>query len=122
LGNPLQIRLTEGQLSDISSAEELLLSVGVSEKKVLADKGYDSDSLVNIILDNGGEAVIPWRSNRKEVPTNRTCDWHVYKERHLIECLFNKLKHFRRIATRYEKLATSYLSMLYIAGSLIWLR
>lgn len=103
-------------------AEELVLYTGVSQKTVLADKGYDSDSFVEAILDNGGEAVIPWRSSRKQPPAGRKCDWHLYKERHLVECFINKIKHFRRIATRYEKLAASYLSMLYIAGALIWLR
>jgi transposase len=103
-------------------AEELILHSGVSQKTVLADKGYDSDSFVETILDNGGEAVIPWRSSRKLPPVGRKCDWHLYKERHLVECFINKIKHFRRIATRYEKLAASYLSMLHIAGVLIWLR
>lgn len=118
----MKFLLTEGQSSDISSAEALLLSVGLSKKTVLADKGYDSDSLVATILKNGGEVVIPWRSSRKKAPANRKCDWHLYKERHLVECLFNKIKQFRRVATRYEKLADSYLAMLHIAGTLLWLR
>jgi len=122
LGNPLDFRLTAGQVSDISAAKELLLSAGVEKKYVLADKGYDCDALIEAILLHGGKAVIPWRSNRRESPTNRECDWHLYKERHLVECQINKMKHFRRISTRYEKLASSFLAMLYIVGTLIWLR
>ena len=72
--------------------------------------------------ENGGEALIPWRSNRKNPPENRLCDWHLYKERHLVEYFFNRIKHCRRVATRYEKLATSYLTMLLIAAILVWLK
>ncbi|EGO61711.1 transposase IS4 family protein [Acetonema longum DSM 6540] len=119
LGNPLRFLLTGGQVSDFLMAEPLLQGQKLST--VLADKGYDSDKLVAFI-EHGGEAIIPWKSSRKHPPPNRKCDWHQYKERHLIECFFNKIKHFRRIATRYDKLASSYLAMLHIVGSLIWLR
>jgi len=120
LGNPLRFLLTGGQVSDFVMAEQLLQ--GQLPSTVLADKGYDSDKLVAFIVEHGGEAIIPWKSSRNHPPQNRKCDWHQYKERHLIECFFNKIKHFRRIATRYDKLASSYLAMLHIVGSLIWLR
>jgi transposase len=122
LGNPLHFQLTPGQTSDHVPAEELILSVGVQYKTVIADKGYDSDAFVETIIKNGGEALIPWRKNRKTPPENRKCDWHLYKERHLVECFFNKVKNFRRIATRYEKLASSYLSMLQLSATLVWLK
>ncbi|WP_349618503.1 transposase, partial [Azotobacter salinestris] len=63
--------------------------------------------------------VIPARRNRIE---QRSCDWHLYKERHVIECLFGKLKHYRRIATRYEKKASHFKGMLAFAAALLWLR
>jgi len=65
------------------------------------------------------EAVIPPRSHRTEP---RTVDWFVYKERHLIECFFNKIKHYRRIFSRYEKTACNYMGVLRFVSTLIWLR
>lgn len=65
------------------------------------------------------EAVIPRRSNRNE---GREVDWFVYKERHLIECFFNKIKHYRRIFSRYEKTARNYMGFLRFVSALIWLR
>ncbi len=117
LGNPLELHLTGGEVPDIVPAPELLSSF--SDCKVLADKGYDSDALVQELEDRNITAVIPPRSNRKNP---RDYDHHVYKERHLVECFFCKIKQFRRIATRYEKLASSYLAMVMIAASMIWLR
>jgi transposase len=76
---------------------------------VIADKGYDSDAFIAAIQAAGAQAVIPSRKNRR---APRAYDRHAYRERHLIECLFNRLKQFRRIATRYEKLARNFLSML----------
>ena len=86
---------------------------------VIADKAYDADPLLDFIADQGAEAVIPPRSNRTE---QRDYDEYRYKERHLVECFFNKVKWFRRIATRYDKLAQRYLSFLHLASTLIWLR
>ena len=116
----MRFLLTGGQVSDFMMAEALLKGEFITT--VIVDKGYDSDKFVDYITDNGGKAIIPWKLSRKTLPQNRKCDWHQYKERHLVECFINKIKHFRRIATRYEKLANSYLAMLYIVGCLIWLR
>ena len=86
---------------------------------VLADKGYDSQAIVDAIRSKGAEPVIPPRSLRK-MP--RDYDHHIYKERNAIERMFNKIKQFRRIATRYDKLAITYLSFLHVAAIAVWLR
>jgi transposase len=75
--------------------------------------------LVQAVEAQGMEAVIPPRSHRK---TPRTVDWFVYKERHLVECFFNKIKHYRRIFSRFEKLARNYMGMLRFVSALVWLR
>ena len=81
--------------------------------------GYDSDRFRACIAERGAEAVIPSsRSRSQAIPYDR----YVYRERNLVERFFNKIKHFRRIATRYEKTATSFASMLFLVGAMIWLR
>ncbi|MBD2036595.1 transposase [Leptolyngbya sp. FACHB-321] len=89
------------------------------ETHVIADKGYDPNGMVAMIEQRGAIAVIPSRSNRKQP---RELDTHLYKERHLIECWFNKLKHFRRVFSRFEKKAKNFLSFVYLAALLIELR
>ncbi len=116
LGNPVRLLLTAGQASEYGQANALI--EGFDAGFVLADKGYDSNNFIEIIEDTGAIPVIPPRSNRNEA---REYDKHLYKERNLVERLFQKLKHFRRIATRYERLAQNYLSMLHIVAALIWL-
>ena len=117
LGNPLRIILTEGQVHDIRQAEALI--EGFACEKVLADKGYDSDKFREVIASQGAEAVIPPKRSRKEpIPYDKD----VYKERNLVECFFNKIKNFRRIATRYDKTALSFTAMLALAAAMIWLR
>lgn len=117
LGNPLQFQITAGQVHDITEAEALLPPAPV--EYVLADKGYDADAFVQMIQGRGAVPVIPPRSNRK-MP--REYDAHLYKERHLVECFINKIKHYRRIFSRYDKLAQTYLSFLHLVSALIWLR
>lgn len=117
LGNPLQFQLTAGQAHDITQAEALLLSAPI--EYVIADKGYDAETFVQAIRERGAIPVIPPRSNRK---TQREYDAHLYKERHLVECFINKIKHYRRIFSRYDKLATTYLGFLHFVSTLIWLR
>jgi transposase len=102
---------------DIRQAEDLIS--GLSFEKLLADKGYDSDRFRKVIATAGAEAVMP--SNRSRSQALRY-DEHVYKERNLVERFFNKIKHFRRIATRYDKTALSFASMLSLVGAMIWLR
>jgi transposase len=117
LGTPLKLFLTGGEVHDIVPAPKLLSDF--NDCNVLADKGYDSTALILDLESRNIVAVIPPRSNRKNP---REYDHHLYKERHLVECFFSKMKQFRRIATRYEKLASSYLAMAMIAASIIWLK
>jgi transposase len=85
---------------------------------VLADKGYDSNEFIETIQTSGAVAVIPPRKNRTE---SRDYDKIIYKERNFVERLLQKLKHYRRIATRYERLARNYMAMLSLAATIIWL-
>lgn len=117
LGNPLRFILTGGQAHESQQAEGLI--EGFDFDKLLGDKGFDSDRFRARIAAAGAEAVIPPLGSRKEAIAY---DEHVYKERNLIERFFNKIKHFRRIATRYEKTATSFAAMLALVGAMIWLR
>ena len=94
--------ISEGQRNDITCAIPLLEQIDIEGSHVLADRGYDSSHLIDYIYDQGGEPTIP---SRKGAKFERRCDWWLYKERHLVEKLFLKLKAYRRIATRYDKLA-----------------
>jgi transposase len=117
LGNPLRFELGAGQRHDITGARALI--AGFDAEYVIADKGYDSDELIEDIENMGAMAVIPLRSNRK---TPREYDRYLYKERHLVECFINKIKHFRHIFSRFDKLASRYHGFLSFVGALIWLR
>ncbi len=117
LGFPLKITLTGGHVHDSIPAIELL--EGVTSTYVLADRGYDSKEIVEFIEAMGSETVIPSRKSNK---VQRVYDKHIYQERHLIECLFNKIKHYRRVATRYEKLAENFRSMILLAFTMVWIR
>jgi transposase len=119
LGNPLDFILTGGQASDVGQADALLQLTPAGAEALLGDKGYDSDTFVQAIQERGMQAVIPPRSNRI---APRDCDWFVYKERHLIECFFGKIKHYRRIFSRFEKLARNYMGFIRFVSALIWLR
>jgi len=100
----LRLILTEGQAADITSAAELI--EGLRAKAVIADKGYDADALVQSIRAAGAKAVIPPRSNRL---SKRRYSKALYRTRNLVERFFNRIKHFRRVSTRYDKRADSYL-------------
>jgi transposase len=116
LGNPLRLLVTPGQASEYDQAPALI--EGFTCEAVLADKGYDSDAFVSVIHGMGAEAVIPSRKNRL---SPRVLDRHLYKDRNLVERFFLKLKQFRRIATRYERLARNYQAMLSLVSAVIWL-
>lgn len=115
LGFPVEISLTEGQVHDVKQAPQLLSDI--EHANVIADKGYDSDAIVQQLHQQQCVAVIPSRTCRKE---HRTIDKHLYKERFLVECFFQKIKRHRRIAMRYEKLACNFLSMVMLAAALLW--
>ena len=85
----------------------------------IADKGYDSNALLSQLKSQNCVPIIPPRSNRKEV---REYDRHAYKERHLIECFFNKIKHFRRVFSRFDKKVSSFSGFLAYASFIIWMR
>ncbi len=116
LGNPIYIGLTAGNVHDVSVAPELIKEA--NGEKLIADKAYDSDKLVEQVQEKGMTAVIPSKSNRKH---QRTIDRHVYKERHLVENFFCKIKRYRRVATRYEKTATNFLGFVLFAAIRVWL-
>lgn len=111
--------LSEGQRNDINYAIPVLDHVDLEGSDVLADRGYDSMQLLDYIHDRGGEPTIP---SRKGAKFERHCDWWLYKERHLVENFFLKLKAYRRIATRYDKLACTYLGFIVIASILTWIK
>ncbi len=117
LGNPLRFELTGGQRHDITQAEALI--VDFEAEHVIGDKGFDSADFLQFILSIGAIPVIPPRSNRK---TPREYDEYLYRERHLVECFINKIKHYRHIFSRFDKLASRYLGFLSFVGALIWLR
>lgn len=117
LGNPLRFLLTGGACHDSPQAAALI--EGFACRALIADKGYDSDDLVAAVEAGGGEAVIPPRKNRTE---QRDYDRHLYRERHLIECFIGKVKQYRRVSSRFEKLSKNYLGFLSFVSALIWLR
>lgn len=117
LGNPVRLKLTGGQVHDSVPAIEIIS--GLSAKYFIADKAYDVDRILEELNRREFVPVIPPKRNRRY---QRPYDRHVYKERHLIECFFCKIKEFRRVATRYEKLEKTFLAMVTIASCLIWLR
>lgn len=117
LGNPLRFRLTAGQRHDVTQAEELLS--GFNADHVIGDKGFDSEELLQFIMNMGAIPVIPPRSNRK---TQRDYDEDLYKERHLVECFIGKIKQYRHIFSRFDKLDSSYMGFLSFVSALIWLR
>ena len=86
---------------------------------LIADKGYDSDPLIKSVAARGIEVVIPPKKNRL---VQREYDRHLYHERHLIECFINKIKHYRRVFSRFEKLSKNYLGFLSFVSALVWLR
>ena len=118
-GYPLYFMISEGQHSEMKFSIPVLQHVSLQGNTVLADKGYNDQSLMEYIQKQGGTFIIPPKSNSK---VKRECDWWHYKERHVVENFFLKLKSYRRIATRYDKLACTYLGFLCLASIIIWLK
>ena len=120
LGNPLRFALTAGQAGDAPEAIPLLGTVSmVTVQAVLADRAYDSDAILDRIEKQGAVAVIPPHPSSSGT---RKTDWCLDKERAAIECLFGKLKHFRRVFSRFDKLARRYLAFVHLAAVCILLR
>ena len=116
LGNPTHLHLTPGNIHDVVEAPKLIQAA--QGDNFIADKGYDSNAVIDSIRAKGMKAVIPPRENRK---ARRHLDSHLYKERHLVEFFFNRLKQYRRVATRYEKTAGNFLGFVLLSASLVWL-
>ena len=117
-GNPFNLKLTEGQAHDGRSAEDMLDSVGAGQT-LLADRAYDSDVLRDTLAERGAKANIKPMPNRVNIPKFNK---RLYKKRNLVERFFNKLKHFRAVATRYEKHDANYLALVKLAATRIWMR
>jgi len=117
LGNPLRLLLTAGQSHDSTQAQALL--AGFDFERLIADRGYAAAHFLDYLAYRGIEAVIPPHQCAKVL---REYDTWLYRERHLVECFINKIKHFRRIFSRFEKLDISYLGFLHFVSALIWLR
>jgi transposase len=120
LGNPLRFALTAGQDSDIGQAVALV--DGLTFVRVIADRGYAAQYFYDWIVAAEMEAVIPPHQRAKGEKAERPYDKWLYRERHLVECFINKIKHFRRIFSRFDKLSSRYLGFLHFVSSLIWLR
>lgn len=117
LGRPLRFIVTAGQAADITQAPALL--EGQTGDTVLADKAYDSNALRAVIAGMGAEAVIPSNRTRKITIPH---DADLYKHRNQIERCFNRLKHFRRFATRYDRRTVHFTAFVHLAAAMIWLR
>lgn len=117
LGRPVRFLLAAGQSHDILAASALI--EGFTPVAVMADRAYDSNAFRQVIAQAGAEIVIPsTRSRKTPIPHNPV----LYRLRNRIERCFNKLKHFRRFSTRYDRLARHFLAFTHIAASMIWMR
>jgi len=117
-GLPVRLVLSAGQASDKAAVAELIEGLPPASALV-ADRGYDAKAIVDLVAAKGGVAHIPTQKDRK---VQRTVDPALYRQRNLVERFFCKLKHFRRVATRYDKLARNFLAAVLIASTRLWLR
>ena len=117
-GLPVRLVISPGQASDKTIAPSLLANLPAAQALV-ADRGYDAQAILNLVRQAGGEAHIPTSRDRK---VQRSVDPALYRQRNLVERFFCKLKHFRRIATRFDKLARNFLSAILLASTRLWTR
>ncbi len=117
LGNPLRLYRTAGQRHDLLKSHDLIVDLDFDD--VLADRGYSAQAFLDDIRATGAEPVIPPKKNALHP---HDYDAWRYRERHLIECFMGKIKHFRRVFSRFDKLARRYLGFLHFTSVLIWLR
>ncbi len=116
VGRPRVLLLSPGNINDIAMAEPLLSAAGPITR-LIADRGYDANHLRRLLAERGAEAVIPSTASRKApIPYDATA----YRARNLVERLWCRLKDWRRIATRYDKLARNFLSAALIAATVIY--
>jgi transposase len=117
-GLPIALKLTEGQAHDGRSAEDMLEQMKAGQI-LLADRAYDSDAMRKALAERGAWANVKPMPNRRNVPAFSA---YLYRYRNLVERFFNKLKHFRGVATRYDKRADNYLAGVKLASARIWMR
>ena len=117
-GLPLRIVLSAGQASDKAAVEALIDGLPPAQALV-ADRGYDARAVLDLVRERGGCAHIPTQKDRK---VQRCVDPAIYRQRNQIERFFCKLKHFRRVATRFDKLARNFLAAVLLASTRIWIR
>ena len=108
--------MSGGNVHDYKFSHQLI--EGLVVKYTIADRAYDGDSFLALAKSQSEEVIVPSKANRLE---QRDIDKHVYKERHLVECFFAKIKAYRRVSTRYEKLMVTYHAVVTIAACLVWL-
>ena len=109
LGNPVAFLLSPGNDNDSTHATELLCMTDIAGSNLLGDKAYGTKEILTYIKEHRATVVIPPKSIAKE---SWEVDYYLYKERHLVECFFQKIKWFRRIATRYDKPDLSFLAFV----------
>lgn len=107
--------LTAGQTHEMKVAHELVCDL--HNAYVIADRAYSAKALVDVLVDRNCNVVIPPHPNHIQ----RDYDAHLYKERHLVENFFQRIKRYRRIAMRFDKLARNFLAFIFLASSLVWL-
>jgi len=115
---PVRIVLSPGHSSDKTLAPTLIEGLK-PDRDLVADRGYDARAIINLVESRGGRAHIPTCRDRK---IQRSVDHAIYRQRNLIERFFNKLKHFRRVATRYDKTARNFLAAVLLAATRLWAR
>jgi transposase len=117
-GLPVRLLLSAGQASDMAAVPQLLGGLPVAQA-VVADRGYDSNAVLEMIARSGAKAAIP--SCRRRL-VHRSVDPAIYRQRNLVERFFCKLKQFRRVATRFDKLARNFLAAVLLASTRLWLK
>lgn len=117
-GLPVRLILTAGQASDMTAVPELLAGLP-APTHVIADRGYDSNAVLDLIRACGAEPSIP---STRQRTVKRSVEPHIYRQRNQVERFFCKLKQFRRVATRFDKLARNFLAAVLLASTRLWLR
>ena len=117
-GLPLRITLSAGRASDKAAVEELIDGLRPA-KALVADRGYHAQAIIDLVRSRGGCAHIPTQKDRK---VQRSIDPAIYRQRNVVERYFCKLKHFRRVATRFDKLARNFLAAVLLVSTRLWLR
>ena len=115
---PVRLVISPGQASDKTVCPELLRGLPAA-RALVADRGYDAQAILTLVREAGGQAHIPTSRDRK---VQRSVDPALYRQRNLVERFFCKLKHFRRIATRFDKLARNFLAAVLLASTRLWTR